>query len=169
MMVWKLVLSGLLLVTTLGILILALMLIAIATSAGFYFVRAVWGPEGGDAVAAAGAADKVTETAVTAVTAGAAESAANSGAVASIESVAAGRVTYMGHCAGCHPTDPEQNGYGPMLPGLFGRGALSSSGVAVTDDAVRSQILAPVDRMPSFEGRLDDEQLDDLIAYVKTL
>lgn len=139
---------------TLGILVFVLMLIVIATSTGFYFVRAFCGP--GDSselddfvelvAPREGAGDEVDE-----------------------HVIARGRSQYMGHCAGCHPTDPDANGYGPMLPGFFDREVIASSGAPITDSSVRVQILAPGGTMPAFEGRLDDDEVDEIIAYMKTL
>ena len=137
---------------TLGMLVFALMLIVIATSAGFYFVRALCGPSVAETVAVVQA------------------DPGEAGEESSDEHlIAQGRAEYMGHCAGCHPTDPDANGYGPTLPGIFDREVIASSGAQITDASVRAQILAPGGTMPAFEGRLDDDELDEIIAYVKTL
>ena len=80
-------------------------------------------------------------------------------------------------CAGCHRPDGE--GIGPSLRGVFGRpvpypecGALT-----VDEECVRESILnpsatvaagfAPV--MPAFAGKVTEEELSALIAYVKSL
>lgn len=144
---------------TLGLILLALLLVVIGTSTGFYLVRTIWGP------------GPPTEPHVIGETAVEADSGSDEASepVASAEVIAAGRQTYRAHCAGCHPTDPDRNGYGPTLPGLFSRETLAATGGPVTDEAVRQQILAPAGTMPAFEGRLDEREMDDLLAYMKTL
>jgi len=144
-------------VPALGMIILALMLVVIGTSAGFYLVRAVCGP----------GASWLMETRESTVPVAATDG--DEVVVASAESIAAGRQTYRAHCAGCHPTDPDANGYGPTLPGIFEREAILSSGTPITEESIRAQILSPGGTMPAFEGRLDDQEMDDLIAYMRTL
>jgi mono/diheme cytochrome c family protein len=80
-------------------------------------------------------------------------------------------------CVGCHR--PDATGIGPALKGLFGRPvtAPSCGAFTVDEEYVREAILnpsatvaagfAPV--MPSFAGRLTEEELRALIAYVKSL
>lgn len=80
-------------------------------------------------------------------------------------------------CAGCHR--PDGAGSGPALDGLSGR-PLADAGCGVTtadDEYVRESILNPTATvvagfapvMPSFAGRVTDEQLWSLTAYVKSL
>ncbi len=140
------------LVPTLGMAVFALLLVVIATSAGFHYARAWWGP---GAPATAVGEERTDE--------------ASADASVSSESLEGGRLLYEMHCAGCHPTDPERGGYGPTLPGLFGRETLAATGEPVTEENVRGQILRPAGRMPAFEGRLDDRELSNLIAYMRTL
>jgi len=161
---------------TLGMLVFALMLIVIATSTGFYFVRAFCGP--GDsselddfvelvAPGDVGDAGDMAAEAVAEAAGGVVPDVVDD--VVDEHTIARGRAEYMGHCAGCHPTDPDANGYGPMLPGFFDREVIASSGAPITDASVRAQILAPGGTMPAFEGRLDDDEVDEIIAYMKTL
>jgi cytochrome c oxidase subunit 2 len=80
-------------------------------------------------------------------------------------------------CVTCH-LDTGQ-GRGPVLKGLFGKQILLSSGQTVTmDDAyIRESILNPQAKvvagfqpiMPTFQGLVSEEQLLQLIAYVKSL
>lgn len=80
-------------------------------------------------------------------------------------------------CIGCHR--PDGKGIGPALPGVFGRPlADPSCGVLTADDEyVRESILNPTATvvvgfapvMPSFAGRVTDEQLRSLVAYIKSL
>ena len=80
-------------------------------------------------------------------------------------------------CIGCHY--PDGKGIGPSLNGLFGSPVTEPGGGALTVDEeyVREAILnpsaavaagvAPV--MATFAGRVTEEQLRALIAYVKSL
>ncbi len=154
----------------LGLIVFALMLVTIATSTGFFVVSALWGPGSApelddfvelvapDGRGSGGAAPDETAVSGTAV----------SEEAAATEAIARGRLIYRAHCAGCHPTDPARNGYGPTLPGLFEKEAMAAGG-PVSEETVRAQILAPAGTMPAFEGRLDEGEMDDLLAYMKTL
>lgn len=80
-------------------------------------------------------------------------------------------------CVGCHL--PDGKGVGPALTSVFGRPVAASSCGALTvdDEYVRESILnpsavvaagfAPV--MPAFAGRVTEEELRALVAYVKSL
>ncbi|HYK61459.1 MAG TPA: cytochrome c oxidase subunit II [Bryobacteraceae bacterium] len=87
-------------------------------------------------------------------------------------------------CANCHHFD----GHGPCpdLQGLYGRTVQISGGTSVPgpttvvadENYIREKILNPRAKvvqgwkdgyMPSFQGQIDEEQILDLIAYVKAL
>jgi cytochrome c oxidase subunit 2 len=81
-------------------------------------------------------------------------------------------------CGSCHgPQAPENRA--PLLTGIFGKVApLKDGGMAQVDDAyLRDSILRPSAKvvagfqpiMPSYEGQITEEELNDLIAYIKTL
>jgi cytochrome c oxidase subunit 2 len=80
-------------------------------------------------------------------------------------------------CITCHMDNGQ--GRGPVLKGLYGKPILLASGQTVTmDDAyVRESILNPQAKvaagfqpiMPTFQGLITEEQLLQLIAYVKSL
>ena len=74
------------------------------------------------------------------------------------------------HCGGCHNRkrlDLEK--VPPDLHGVFERRFLPS-GRSATDDLVRSTILTGRSGiMPSFEGSLSDEDIQDIILYLHTL
>ncbi len=80
----------------------------------------------------------------------------------------AGLFTSKG-CIYCHHTDSEDSKAGPGLKSLFDLDQLPVSGRAVTEENVRRQIMAPYRNMPSYENRLTDDQLDELVDYLKTL
>jgi len=81
-------------------------------------------------------------------------------------------------CSGCHLLDRQ--GRGPMLRGMYGSHVqLAGGGTALVDDAyIRESILNPNAKitagykpnvMPSFQGQLSEEQILQLVVYVKSL
>jgi cytochrome c oxidase subunit 2 len=79
-------------------------------------------------------------------------------------------------CSGCHGA--EAAGRAPSLVGLFGRTIQTPNGPAKADEAyLREAILNPHAphggaypvAMPVYQGQLSEEQLLDLIAYVRSL
>jgi cytochrome c oxidase subunit II len=80
-------------------------------------------------------------------------------------------------CVTCHMDNAQ--GRGPVLKGLFGKQVLVNTNQTVTfDDAyIRESILNPQAKvvagfqpiMPTFQGLVTEEQLLQLIAYVKSL
>jgi cytochrome c oxidase subunit 2 len=67
----------------------------------------------------------------------------------------------------------------PLVVGIFGREVKLAGGATVTadEDYLRESILRPGAKvvagfqplMPSFDGQVDEEQLIQLIAYIKSL
>jgi len=72
-------------------------------------------------------------------------------------------------CAQCHVADSAQNGIGPSLKGLFIRKGNLVSGLPVTEKNVREQIKTPYKNMPPFADRINENELDHLLVYLKTL
>ena len=80
-------------------------------------------------------------------------------------------------CATCHQA--QGGALGPSLAGLFGtRCRCRTAATVVADDAyLRESILNPPAKivagyqpvMPTFQGQLDEEQVLQLIAYIKSL
>jgi cytochrome c oxidase subunit 2 len=80
-------------------------------------------------------------------------------------------------CASCHHL--ERQDIGPVLTNLFGSQVRLQSGRTVTADEnyLRESILRPeakvvagfTTQMPSYQGRVNEEQLLQLIAYIKSL
>ncbi len=80
-------------------------------------------------------------------------------------------------CNTCHR--PDAQGRGPVLEGLFGKTVTLQSGETITVDEayVRESILNPAAKiaagfqpiMPTFQGLVTEEQLLELIEYVKSL
>jgi len=80
-------------------------------------------------------------------------------------------------CATCHLAGGT--GQGPSLLGVYGKPAHLSNGQTVTADGayLRESILNPTAKivagykpiMPSFQGQLSEEQITDLMAYIRAL
>jgi cytochrome c oxidase subunit 2 len=80
-------------------------------------------------------------------------------------------------CSTCHRFDIQ--GRGPNLKGIFGNPVQLQDGrtVQADDNYVRESVLNPTAKvvsgfqpiMPSFQGQVSEEQLNALVAYVKSL
>lgn len=80
-------------------------------------------------------------------------------------------------CAGCHR--PEGGGVGPSLNGLFGQEQRLQGGqtVIADEDYIRESIVNPNAKivegyqalMPSFQGQVSEEQILELINYIRSL
>jgi cytochrome c oxidase subunit 2 len=101
-----------------------------------------------------------------------------SGAGAVTSPVAAGEKLFNDlACISCHQATPQ--GRGPVLVGLFGKTVeLQGGGTATVDEGyLRESIVRPQAKvhagyqpiMPTFQGLVTEEQLLQLIAYVRSL
>lgn len=88
-------------------------------------------------------------------------------------------------CASCHQVGRfAQAGYGPQLNGIIGRkaatttdfkysAAMKKSGIVWTEQKLAEYMRAPHDVVPGtsmrFWGISDDQQIADLLAYMRTL
>jgi mono/diheme cytochrome c family protein len=79
-----------------------------------------------------------------------------------------GYAVFQSHCAVCHYANREAALRGPGLQGLFKKKYLHS-GAPANDDRVRAAILHGRGVMPAFGNVLDDQQVQDLLAYLHTL
>jgi cytochrome c oxidase subunit II len=80
-------------------------------------------------------------------------------------------------CSTCHRSDVQ--GRGPSLAGIYNKPVLLEDGRTVTadDDYLRESILNPTAKivsgfkpiMPTFQGIVNEDQLNALVAYVKSL
>jgi cytochrome c oxidase subunit 2 len=101
---------------------------------------------------------------------------ATGGADQSLSAKGQGLFLQLG-CAVCHRNDSQ--GRAPVLDGLYQRPVLLTTGQVVTADEsyLRESILYPAAKivagfeplMPTFQGLLSEEQIVQLIAYVKSL
>ena len=81
---------------------------------------------------------------------------------------AAGHQVYASHCARCHYANTDRSLHGPGLQALYKQKYLPS-GAPANDDRVTAVILHGHNLMPAFSGSLDEQQLNDLLAYLHTL
>jgi len=79
-----------------------------------------------------------------------------------------GYAVFQSNCASCHYANNEKSLHGPGLQGLYRKHYLPS-GAPANDDRVASVILHGRNMMPALGNNLDDQQLNDLIAYLHTL
>ncbi len=80
-------------------------------------------------------------------------------------------------CDTCHRSTPDQRG--PVLDGIFGTTVALADGSSVVADEVylRESIVAPAKRitkgfqplMPTYAGQIDEQDLSNLIAFLKSL
>ncbi|MGH9529926.1 MAG: c-type cytochrome [Terriglobales bacterium] len=82
---------------------------------------------------------------------------------------AAGRRVYDGYCDRCHNAYSSRDRRGPSLQHMFKKQYLEDSGLPANDDRVTEIILTGRDKMPGFGQALDQQQVDDLLAYLHTL
>ena len=81
---------------------------------------------------------------------------------------AAGRRVYDTRCAECHYAYSKRNLRGPSLNGLFKK-QFMTNGIPANDDRVTDIILMGRAKMPAFQNKLTQQQLDALMAYLHTL
>jgi mono/diheme cytochrome c family protein len=79
----------------------------------------------------------------------------------------AGQQLYTAQCSQCHEGNPPGLIKAPpKLHDLFSHAMLPDGSTPATDAALRQIIVYGKRTMPAFNGRLDDEQVADLIAYL---
>jgi len=82
--------------------------------------------------------------------------------------VSQGAKLFAKNCSMCHNTDSTKAKVGPGLKDLFKNSQLPVSKKPVSDDSVVNQLKTPFDQMPPYPN-LTDEQVQSLLAYMKTL
>jgi mono/diheme cytochrome c family protein len=81
---------------------------------------------------------------------------------------AEGQHLYEGRCAHCHEdNDLGLNPEPPDIHGVLQRAKLPS-GIPASDAVVRNQILQGKGKMPAFQGRFTEPQMQALLAYLHT-
>jgi mono/diheme cytochrome c family protein len=75
---------------------------------------------------------------------------------------------YQAECARCHYATSEHSLHGPGLQGLYKLKYLPS-GAPANNDRVTDVIMNGHGMMPAFGSKIDQQQLNDLLAYLHTL
>lgn len=81
---------------------------------------------------------------------------------------ALGRAVYETRCASCHYPNKTKPLNGPGLQALFKKPYLPS-GAPANDERIRDTIIHGRKMMPALNNVLDEQQLDDLMAYLRTI
>ena len=79
-----------------------------------------------------------------------------------------GRQLFDHYCAACHNAYSSSGSKGPSLKGLYKKQFLPS-GLPANNRFVEQTIVNGRGMMPAEGDALDQEQLDDLVAYLHTL
>jgi len=81
---------------------------------------------------------------------------------------AAGHEVYQARCARCHYANTTRGLNGPGLQALY-KQPYMPSGAPANDERIRSVIVHGRNMMPGYADVLNDQQLDNLMAYLHTL
>jgi mono/diheme cytochrome c family protein len=81
----------------------------------------------------------------------------------------AGRKLYDNYCDRCHEPYSRRDKKGPSLKGVFQKQFLPVSGMPANNDRVSDIILYGRSKMPGFGQVLNQQQVQDLLAYLHTL
>jgi len=90
-------------------------------------------------------------------------------AAASKGSATKGKEVFDQKCGLCHFADSDAKKIGPGLKGISKRGTFTVNNNKFTDESLKTWIENGDSLMPPFKDVLDEQQIKDVIAYVKTL
>ncbi len=82
---------------------------------------------------------------------------------------AAGRKVYDSHCDRCHEPYSTKGKKGPGLKGVFQNKYLPISGLPANDERVTDIIRLGRKEMPGYSQTLNQQDIEDLLAYMHTL
>jgi mono/diheme cytochrome c family protein len=82
---------------------------------------------------------------------------------------AAGRKVYDNYCDRCHAPYSSHGRQGPSMKHIFKKQYLPMSGMPANDDRVTDIIKMGRNKMPAYGQVLNQQQIDDLLAYLHTL
>ncbi len=82
---------------------------------------------------------------------------------------AAGRHIYDQHCERCHAAYSSRSKKADSLQGVFKKQFLPKSSLPANDDRVTEITLNGRGMMPAFGQALNQQQMQDLLAYLHTL
>ena len=80
-----------------------------------------------------------------------------------------GKEVFDQKCGVCHFADSDAKKIGPGLKGISKRGTFTVNNNKFTEDTLKTWIENGDQLMPPFKDVLDEQQIKDVIAYVKTL
>lgn len=83
--------------------------------------------------------------------------------------IARGKDLFQQKCSVCHFDTSDAKKIGPGLKGLNKRGTFTVNPNKVTDENLKTWIENGDSLMPPFKDVLEEGQIKDVIAYVKTL
>jgi mono/diheme cytochrome c family protein len=83
--------------------------------------------------------------------------------------IARGKDLFQQKCSTCHYDTSDAKKIGPGLKGRNKRGTFTVNNNKVTDDNLKTWIENGDSLMPPFKDVIEDNQIKDVIAYVKTL
>ena len=98
-----------------------------------------------------------------------AQNSAKKSAGGNSAAVARGKSLFQQKCSICHYDTSDQKKIGPGLKGISKRGTFTVNGNKITDDSLKNWIENGDQLMPPFKDVLEEAQVKDVIAYVKTL
>ncbi len=81
----------------------------------------------------------------------------------------AGRRIYDNYCDRCHAPYSSRGRQGPSMKGVFRRPYLPMSGMPANDDRVSDIVRLGRNKMPGYAQVLNQQQINDLLAYLHTL
>lgn len=81
----------------------------------------------------------------------------------------AGKQIFRGRCSRCHFATSTKDRLGPGLKGVFQQETMTRTGLPAIDENVRKLILEGSRAMPPFREALTHDEIDNLIAFLKTL
>jgi mono/diheme cytochrome c family protein len=79
-----------------------------------------------------------------------------------------GRQIFSTNCQMCHEVRGSRAVQGPSLEGVYKKRSLPS-GAPANDERVRDAIMMGRPNMPGYQNLFTDEQVNDVIAYLRTL
>lgn len=98
-----------------------------------------------------------------------AKASSKKSATAKSGSAAKGKDVFAEKCSVCHFADSDARKIGPGLKGIGKRGTFTVNNNKVTDQSLTTWIESGDSLMPPFKDVLDEQQIKDVVAYVKTL
>jgi mono/diheme cytochrome c family protein len=91
------------------------------------------------------------------------------GTKAPAAAAARGKEVFDKKCSVCHYADSDAKKIGPGLKGISKRGTFTVNSNKVTDESLKTWIENGDNLMPGLKDTLEQAQIKDVVAYVKTL